>query len=93
MNHSESCQQMGYAILKEASKPMAKRMSEAMDFMVEHTSDARWDVAERSLKIMEQPRKPSLYADKFTSIIKKLMQREFEKDMIYYSLCHDGFRV
>lgn len=94
MNYSESCQQIGYAILQEASKPMAEKMNEAIDFMVENCKDANWDAIHRSMKILTEPEfgtKP--YTDKLFKWMMEEMNKEFNKDMIYYSLCYDGFRV
>lgn len=94
MNYSESCQQMGYAILQEASKPLEEAMKESISFIAEHATEANWDAVHRSMEILRQGfenRKP--YTDKLMQLMKEYAKKEFQKDMIYYSLCYDGFRV
>ena len=95
MNYSESCQQMGHAILSKASEPMAKRMDEAISFMVENAKDANWEALHRSMKILEgleEPREHP-YTGRFWQLINKRMEEQYRLDLIYYSLCYDGFRV
>jgi hypothetical protein len=87
---------MGYAILQKASEPMAKRLNEAIDFMVQNMPKENFDVLERAVRILEEGYKnkePSPFAKQFTEITTKWMEKEFEKDMIYYSICYDGFRI
>ncbi len=96
MNYSESCRQMGYAILQKASEPRLKKMNEAIDFMAKNMTDEQAASISRSLKIMEEGfknRKPDPYTEKLFNWMEKEMNKQFNKDMIYYSICYDGFRV
>ena len=96
MTYDNACHQMGYAILKEASKPQAKRMTEAIDFMVENATDANWGALQRAVKILQdgyKNKEPNPYTEKLSAWVDKEMKKEFHKDMIYYSLCYEGFRV
>ena len=95
MNYDDACYQMGYAVFSYANRENSQRLIDAINFIVEHSKDARWDCIQRSLEIMENaPKKQqNPKTEAFFNLIHKMMIKEFKKDMIYYSLCHDGFRI
>lgn len=96
MNYSESCQQMGYAILQKASEPMTKRMNDAIDFMIQTVPKENFDVLQRAVRILEEGYKnkeQDPFTKQFIEMTTRWAEEEFRKDMIYYSICYDGFRI
>ena len=86
----------GCAILREASKPMAERMSKAFEWIAKNTDEKALESLSRSVRIMEEgfkKKKPCPYTDAFFDMMEKEMQKQFERDMIYYTICYDGFRL
>lgn len=94
MNYSEVCHQMGCAILSHVAKPMAKKLTDWMDYMAKNTT-ADWDCLSRAMKIMEEgfKKEPSPISKQFSEMVMKDLEKEFNLDMIKYCINYDGFRL
>lgn len=69
-------------------------LGDTIDFMVENCKEANWSALERALKIMESGFvKKGSYTDRFTKWVNKEANKMFQQDMIYYTICYDGFRL
>ena len=85
--------QFGHALLRAYCKDH-NSVADAVNFIVKHCTDDAWDCVSRSLQMMEDSfARKTPYTDQFVEWAKREMQKQFELDMIYYTICHDGFRL
>lgn len=85
--------QFGYAILHAYTKEH-NVVQQAVDFMVKHCKDARWDIVTKAIRIMEEGFKEKQpYTCELVEWINREMEKQFNQDMIYYTICYDGFRL
>lgn len=93
-----ACYSHGYAILKARSKQIEDAMRSAIDTTAKiiSTNPKLIDSIQKAIQILEEPEpksEPSPYTTKFVQMIHKRMQYNFKLDMVYYSICSDGFRI
>lgn len=87
----QTYEQFGYAILSAVAKKN-NPVGEAVDFLIKHTE--AWDSISRSMRRLEEYyTKSEPYTCAFTEMIKQEFEKQFKKDMIYYTICYDGFRL
>ena len=82
----------GYAILQHVAKER-NVVGKAIDFMLTHCKDAKWDLIARSMKVMEDGFVPSPYTQRLRGFMLKEANSYFGQDMVYYTVNHDNFRL
>ena len=96
MTQSDTRYQIGYAILSKAAEPSTKRLMSALQMIADNMTDEQAERLQKSMRILEEGFKkpdPDSYAARLTNMMNKWAEQEFRKDMIYYSICYDGFRL